>query len=348
MEKTILITGGAGFIGSHLVRRMVNNYPSYHIVNLDKLTYAGNLNNLKDVEDKPNYTFIKADIVDAGSLSEIFTTYDFDGVIHLAAESHVDRSITNPNEFIMTNVIGTLNLLNECKNNWQDKKDRIFYHVSTDEVYGSLGDVGMFTEETSYDPRSPYSASKASSDHIVRAYYHTFDLPIKISNCSNNYGSYQFPEKLLPLMINNIKNGKDLPVYGKGENVRDWLWVEDHAAAIDLIYHKGAIGETYNIGGHNEWTNIDLIHSLCDIMDKKLGNDEGTSKKLIKFVKDRAGHDLRYAIDASKLEVDLGWVPSIQFKEGLEKTVDWYLENTEWLDSVTSGDYANYYKKQYN
>lgn len=348
MNKTILITGGAGFIGSHLVRRMVNNYPKYHIVNLDKLTYAGNLNNLKDVEDKPNYTFIKADIVDAESLSEIFLTYNFDGVIHLAAESHVDRSITNPNEFIMTNVIGTLNLLNECKNNWQDKKDRIFYHVSTDEVYGSLGDVGMFTEETSYDPRSPYSASKASSDHIVRAYYHTFDLPIKISNCSNNYGSYQFPEKLLPLMINNIKNGKDLPVYGKGENIRDWLWVEDHAAAIDLIYHKGAIGETYNIGGHNEWTNIDLIHSLCDIMDKKLGNDEGTSKKLIKFVKDRAGHDLRYAIDASKLEVDLGWVPSIQFEEGLEKTVDWYLENTEWLDSVTSGDYANYYKKQYN
>lgn len=348
MNKTILITGGAGFIGSHLLRRMVNNYPNYHIVNLDKLTYAGNLNNLKDVEDKPNYTFIKADIVDANKLREIFTTYDFDGVIHLAAESHVDRSITNPNEFIMTNVIGTLNLLNECKNNWQDKKNRIFYHVSTDEVYGSLGDVGMFTEETSYDPRSPYSASKASSDHIVRAYYHTFDLPIKISNCSNNYGSYQFPEKLLPLMINNIKNGKDLPVYGKGENIRDWLWVEDHAAAIDLIYHKGAIGETYNIGGHNEWTNIDLIHSLCDIMDKKLGNDEGTSKKLIKFVKDRAGHDLRYAIDASKLEVDLGWVPSIQFEEGLEKTVDWYLENTEWLDSVTSGDYANYYKKQYN
>ena len=348
INKTILITGGAGFIGSHLVRRMVNNYPNYHIINLDKLTYAGNLNNLKDIEDKPNYTFIKADIVDADKLREIFTTYDFDGVIHLAAESHVDRSITNPNEFIMTNVIGTLNLLNEYKNNWQDKKDRIFYHASTDEVYGSLGDVGMFTEETSYDPRSPYSASKASSDHIVRAYYHTFDLPIKISNCSNNYGSYQFPEKLLPLMINNIKKGKDLPVYGKGENIRDWLWVEDHVAAIDLIYHKGAIGETYNIGGHNEWTNIDLVHSLCDIMDKKLGNSEGTSKKLIKFVKDRAGHDLRYAIDASKLEVDLGWVPSIQFEEGLEKTVDWYLENTKWLDSVTSGDYANYYKKQYN
>ena len=348
MNKTILITGGACFIGSHLVRRMINNYPNYHIVNLDKLTYAGNLNNLKDVEDKLNYTFIKADIVDADALSEIFTTYDFDGVIHLAAESHVDRSITNPNEFIMTNVIGTLNLLNECKNNWQDKKDRIFYHVSTDEVYGSLGDVGMFTEETTYDPRSPYSASKASSDHIVRAYYHTFDLPIKISNCSNNYGSYKFPEKLLPLMINNIKNGKDLPVYGKGENIRDWLWVEDHAAAIDLIYHKGAIGETYNIGGHNEWTNIYLVHSLCDIMDKKLGNGERTSKKLIKFVKDRAGHDLRYAIDASKLEVDLGWVPSIQFEEGLEKTVDWYLENTEWLDSVTSVDYVNYYKKQYN
>jgi dTDP-glucose 4,6-dehydratase len=346
--KTILITGGAGFIGSHVVRLFVNKYPNYKIVNLDVLTYAGNLENLRDIEDKPNYVFEKVDIVDAKAVNAIFTKYNFDGVIHLAAESHVDRSILNPLEFIMTNVVGTVNLLNAAKESWSSNFDnKLFYHVSTDEVYGSLGETGLFTEETSYDPRSPYSASKASSDHFVRAYNNTYGLPIVISNCSNNYGSYQFPEKLIPLFINNIKNNKALPVYGKGDYTRDWLFVEDHATAIDVIYHKGKIGETYNIGGFNEWQNIDLIKLLCSIMDKKLNRQEGTSEKLITYVKDRAGHDKRYAIDATKLEKELGWKPSLQFEEGLEKTVSWYLNNNEWLDHVTSGDYINYYNKQY-
>ncbi len=346
--KKILITGGAGFIGSHLVRLFVNKYPEYHIVNLDKLTYAGNLANLSDIEHKPNYEFVKADIVDEKLITELFQKYQFDGVIHLAAESHVDRSIANPTEFVMTNVIGTVNLLNAARYIWKDNyQGKLFYHVSTDEVYGSLGETGMFTETTSYDPHSPYSASKASSDHFVRAYHDTFGLPSVISNCSNNYGSFQFPEKLIPLFINNIRNKKPLPVYGKGENVRDWLWVEDHARAIDVIFHNAKIGETYNIGGHNEWKNIDLIKLLCDIMDKKLDRKEGESRELITYVKDRAGHDLRYAIDSNKLQDELGWKPSLQFEEGLEKTVEWYLNNEEWLENVTSGAYLKYYTEQY-
>ncbi|OQX74989.1 MAG: dTDP-glucose 4,6-dehydratase [Bacteroidetes bacterium 4484_276] len=347
-DKTIMVTGGAGFIGSHLVRLFVNKYPNYKIVNVDNLTYAGNLANLKDVEDMPNYEFVKADIVKDDEMQQLFGSFKFDGVIHLAAESHVDRSIASPNEFIYTNIVGTANLLNAAKFHWKDEPEgKIFYHVSTDEVYGSLGETGFFVEETSYDPRSPYSASKASSDHLVRAYFHTFNLPVKISNCSNNYGSYQFPEKLLPLFIHNIKNNKPLPVYGKGENIRDWLWVVDHVRAIDEIYHRGKVGETYNIGGHNEWTNIDLIKLMCSIMDRKLGRDTGTSEKLITYVKDRAGHDLRYAIDSSKLQNELGWTPSVQFEEGLEKTIDWYLENIDWLENVTSGDYKKYYEEQY-
>ncbi|MBN2175254.1 MAG: dTDP-glucose 4,6-dehydratase [Bacteroidales bacterium] len=346
--KKILITGGAGFIGSHVVRLFVNKYPDYHIYNLDKLTYAGNLENLLDIENKPNYTFVKGDIVDDEFIQKLFSEHIFDGVIHLAAESHVDRSISNPMEFIFTNIVGTVNLLNAAKFNWKDNMDKkLFYHISTDEVYGSLGDTGYFTEETPYDPHSPYSASKASSDHLVRAYHDTFGLPVVISNCSNNYGPNQFPEKLLPLFIHNIRNNKPLPVYGKGENVRDWLFVEDHANAIDLIFHQGKVGETYNIGGNNEWKNIDLIMLLCKIMDKKLGREPGTSKKLITYVKDRAGHDLRYAIDSSKLQRELGWSPSLQFEEGLGITVDWYLSHQQWLDSVTSGDYQKYYEAQY-
>ncbi len=348
----ILITGGAGFIGSHVVRLFVNKYSNYEIHNLDKLTYAGNLANLKDIENKSNYKFIKADLVDADTIHALFEKEQYDAVIHLAAESHVDRSITNPLEFVMTNVIGTVNLLNAAKTAWKDKRsDNIsqyrFYHISTDEVYGALGETGMFTEETAYDPHSPYSASKASSDHFVRAYHDTYGINAIISNCSNNYGSHHFPEKLIPLSINNIKNNKSIPIYGKGENVRDWLWVEDHARAIDVIYHKAKAGSTYNIGGHNEWKNIDLIHLLCKIMDRKLNRAEGESAKLITYVTDRAGHDLRYAIDSSKLQRELGWQPSLQFEEGLGKTVDWYLANEEWLQNVTSGAYKEYYDKQY-
>ena len=347
-SKKILVTGGAGFIGSHLVKRLLQNYPHYHIYNLDELTYAGNLENLREVEKLPNYTFIKGDIRNASFLTHLFLENKFDSVIHLAAESHVDRSIEAPLDFIMTNIVGTVNLLNAAKALWNGNfTDKLFYHVSTDEVYGSLGKEGFFTEKTPYDPHSPYSASKASSDHLVRAYYDTYGLPIKISNCSNNYGPNQFPEKLLPLMINNIKNMKPLPVYGKGENVRDWLWVDDHASAIDLIFHKGKLGDTYNIGGFNEWKNLDLIHLLCKIMDKKLMRAEGVSAGLITYVKDRAGHDLRYAIDATKINKELGWKPSLTFEEGLERTVDWYLQNEEWLNHVTSGDYKKYYEQQY-
>lgn len=346
--KKILITGGAGFIGSHLVRLFVNKYPNYQIFNLDKLTYAGNLYNLKDIENKANYHFIKADIVDSERIQQLFAEHAFDAVIHLAAESHVDRSISNPMEFVMTNIVGTVNLLNAAHFHWKDNfSEKLFFHVSTDEVYGSLEDTGYFTETTAYDPHSPYSASKAASDHLVRAYHDTYGLPVVISNCSNNYGPNQFPEKLIPLFINNIRNNKALPVYGKGENVRDWLYVVDHAEAIDVIFHKGKMRETYNIGGHNEWKNIDLIKLLCQVMDEKLGREPGTSAKLITFVKDRAGHDLRYAIDSSKLQNELGWVPSLQFEEGIRLTVDWYLQNQSWLDEVTSGNYLKYYKEQY-
>ena len=347
-DKSIFITGGAGFIGSHLTRLFVNKYPAYTIVNLDKLTYAGNLENLSDIENKPNYNFIKGDIEDAELVKNLFKKYKFTGVLHCAAESHVDRSISDPLAFVKTNVLGTTSLLQVAKDSWKDNYvGKLFYHISTDEVYGSLGEKGFFTEESAYDPRSPYSASKASSDHFVRAFYHTYKLPVIISNCSNNYGPYHFPEKLIPLCIYNIINNKPLPVYGEGLNVRDWLYVEDHVSAIDTIFHKGTPGETYNIGGHNEWKNIDIIKELCRQMDEKLGREKGSSEKLITFVRDRQGHDLRYAIDASKLRNELGWEPSLQFKEGLSKTIDWYLNNSEWLNHVTSGAYRQYYEVQY-
>ena len=345
----LLITGGAGFIGSHVVRRFVTQYPEYNIINLDKLTYAGNLENIKDIDQSPNYTFVKGDITDLEQMRFVIKDHNVTGVIHLAAESHVDRSITDPLIFVRTNLIGTSNLLQACKESWKDNwEGKLFYHVSTDEVYGSLPlDDSMFTENTAYNPRSPYSASKAGSDHMVRAFFHTYNMPVVISNCSNNYGPNHFPEKLIPLFINNIINKKPLPVYGSGENVRDWLYVEDHARAIDDIFHKGRHGETYNIGGHNEWSNIDLIKTLCAVMDSKLGRQVGESEKLISYVTDRAGHDMRYAIDASKLQDELGWTPSLQFEEGISKTIDWYLTNQDWLDNVTSGTYQEYYNKQY-
>ena len=347
-KRKILITGGAGFIGSHVVRLFVNKYPDYEIYNLDKLTYAGNLKNLTDIENAPNYHFVKIDLVDALALTNLFNEHQFDSVIHLAAESHVDRSITNPLEFVMTNVVGTVNLLNAAKECWKGNMEgKLFYHVSTDEVYGSLHDGGFFLETTPYDPQSPYSASKASSDHFVRAYQNTYKIPVVLTNCSNNYGPNQFPEKLVPLFINNIRNNKPLPVYGKGENVRDWLYVVDHARAIDVVYHNGKIGETYNIGGFNEWTNLGLIKVICSTMDKILGRQVGESEKLITYVTDRAGHDLRYAIDANKIMKELGWEPSLQFEEGIEKTIHWYMDNQQWMDEVTSGDYANYYDKMY-
>ena len=346
--KKILITGGAGFIGSHVVRRFVTNYPHYHVFNLDALTYAGNLENVKDIEKAPNYTFVKGDITDEAFIGALFAQYHFDGVLHLAAESHVDRSITDPLAFVKTNVFGTMILLNAAKNQWKGSfEGKRFYHISTDEVYGSLGTEGLFTETTPYDPNSPYSASKASSDHFVRAYGETYGLPYVLTNCSNNYGPYHFPEKLIPLFINNIIHNKPLPVYGDGNYTRDWLFVKDHAVAIDLVFHKGKNHETYNIGGFNEWKNIDLVKLLCRIMDEKLGRLEGNSQELITYVKDRPGHDLRYAIDASKINKELGWKPSVTFEEGLEQTIDWYLSNQEWLNNVTSGAYASYYEQQY-
>jgi dTDP-glucose 4,6-dehydratase len=349
MKKTLLITGGAGFIGSHVVRLFVNKYPDYTIVNLDLLTYAGNLENLTDIENAQNYVFVKADIRDAEAMTALFNQYKFNGVIHLAAESHVDRSITDPNAFIDTNVMGTATLLNAARALWNGNyENKRFYHVSTDEVYGSLGETGFFLETTPYDPQSPYSASKAASDHIVRAYGNTYHMPFVITNCSNNYGANQFPEKLIPLFIHNIRNNKSLPVYGDGKYTRDWLYVVDHARAIDAVYHEGRNGETYNIGGFNEWQNIELIKLMCEKMDEKLGREPGTSAQLITYVKDRPGHDRRYAIDASKINKELGWAPSVTFEEGLSQTIDWYLQNEEWLNHVTSGDYQNYYNKQYN
>ena len=349
MKRNILVTGGAGFIGSHLIRLLVNKYPAYHIINMDVLTYAGNLENLKDIEHKENYSFVKGDICDFQKVKQVFIDFNINSVIHLAAESHVDRSIEDHLSFAQTNVMGTLSLLQAAKSCWKNNfKNKLFYHISTDEVYGSLSDEGFFTEKTNYDPHSPYSASKASSDHFVRAFSDTYGLPIVISNCSNNYGSFQFPEKLIPLFINNIVHNKPLPIYGKGENVRDWLFVKDHTVAIDIIFHKGKLNETYNIGGFNEWKNIDLIKVIIKTVDRMLGRDEGTSDKLITYVTDRAGHDLRYAIDSTKLKNELGWEPSLQFEEGIEKTVKWYLDNKEWMDNVTSGDYQEYYKKMYN